>query len=423
MAIDKVPVIGDRDHNRAVSKLSPFIKLSGEQLALKKRILAFCRAHVTDSRTALFVVQGDPGTGKSVLLSTVFNTIQSLARKDDAEDPLWHTDNVLLVNHPEMIKLYKEIAESLPSVRKKDFERPTTFINRIQKRGAAADIVLVDEAHLLLTRSDKYNKFDQANQLEEIIRHSHVVIMIFDAQQVLKTKSYWNQRNVRDFLTRFQGETAELTQQFRIHAYPDVTMWIKDFVHKKIRPFPRKQAFDFRIFNDAASMYQAIRNKNEKYRLARMVATYDYPYKLDGGDHLIHEKNFCLRWDRAKPSAKMPWAEREDTIDEVGSVYTVQGFDLNYAGVILGPSVTYDEVNDQIKINIEKYEDSAAFIRRKDLNNPDAVREQIILNSIYILMTRGVRGLYIYASNPALHRRLETLMKERVPDRTTGSER
>lgn len=402
-----------QDHNQAVFKLSPFKELSEQQLDLKQRIMDFCRAHVSNNQTALFMIQGDAGTGKSVVLNSVFNEIQTAARAGGADDSLTHTNNYLIVNHSEMIKLYKEIAEQLPSVRKKDFIRPTSFINQMQKSGKRADVVLIDEAHLLLTKSDRYNRFNQDNQLEEILKCSRTVIMVFDEKQVLKLKSYWDESRVQVFMRRVPHEIFYLTDQFRMRADKDVLNWIHAFVHKEILPLPKKQDFDFRIFQDAGELYQIIKARNSQYHLSRLIATYDYPYALDGSDYYIDEPNFHVRWDRSKPTEKQAWAERADTIDEVGSVYTIQGFDLNYAGVILGPSVSYDEHADRIEIRIENYEDGAAFVKRDDLANPDGIKEKIILNSINVLMTRAVHGLYIYASNPKLRHRLAELQMEK----------
>ncbi len=401
------------DHNQAVFKLSPFKKLSEQQKKLKQSIEAFCRVHVQTSDPALFVIQGDAGTGKSVVLSSVFNTIQSASRSGAADDPLAHTENYLIVNHAEMIKLYKEIAEELPHVRKKDFIRPTSFINLMHKRGARADIVFVDEAHLLLSKSDRYNRFNQDNQLEEILKCSRVVVIVFDEKQVLKFKSYWNPMAVKRFMDGIPSETFHLTDQFRVRAAADVSEWINAFIHKHVLPLPHKQAFDFRIFDDAGELFQVIKARNSRDHLSRLLATYDYPYALDGKDYFIDEPNFHVRWDRSKPTEKQAWAERADTIDEVGSVYTIQGFDLNYAGVILGPTVTYDEPNDQLVIRPENYQDGAAFVKRDDLAHVDAIKEQIILNAINVLMTRGVYGLYLYASDPKLRRRLMALQEKR----------
>ena len=396
----------------ALSRLAPTVALTQGQDALMAQVLSFCRAHRADEH-AVFVIEGDAGTGKSLLLNTLFTTIEQAARGHDIHDPLHGTHNFLLVNHPEMIKLYRNISESQPALRKKDFERPTTFINRVYGGGGRADIVLVDEAHLLLTRSDAYNRFRQDNQLEEIIRHARVVVIVFDARQVLKFKSLWDDATLARLLSGFPVVTQRLEHQFRMHAHADVMQWIRALRDGNVRPLPAPQTFDFRIFDDAQDMYDAIRQRNTQYGMCRMLATYDYPYTLNGQDHFITEGRFHLRWDRAMPQARLPWAERPDTIDEVGSVYTIQGFDLNYAGVILGPSVTYDRAADRIVIDPSRYEDRAAFTGRDGVDNPPDVMARIILNSINVLMTRGVRGLYIYASNPGLHARLAQLREER----------
>ncbi|MFT9453376.1 DUF2075 domain-containing protein [Komagataeibacter saccharivorans] len=401
----------------ALTRLAPTVALTAQQLQLKNDVLAFCRAHRTD-RHALFIIEGDAGTGKSLLLNTLFTAIQQAARGTDRHDPLHGSDNRVLVNHPEMIKLYRNIAETQPSLRKKDFERPTTFINQMDGTDRRADIVLVDEAHLLLTRSDPYNRFRQDNQLQEIIRHAHVVMIVFDARQVLKFKSLWDDATLARLVAGYPVVTRRLDHQFRMHANPDVMDWIRALRDGRLASLPAPQHFDFRIFDDAQSMYEAIRQRNAEFGLCRMLATYDYPYTLNGRDHFITEGRFHLRWDRAMPQARLPWAERPDTIDEVGSVYTIQGFDLNYAGIILGPSVTYDPTADRIVIDPARYEDRAAFTGRDGITNPPAVMERIILNSINVLMTRGVRGLYIYASEPRLHARLAALWKARQAART-----
>lgn len=281
------------------------------------------------------------------------------------------------------------------------------------KDNTKADILFVDEAHLLLTKSDKYNHFKQNNHLEELIKLSRITILVFDEKQVLKFKSCWDQGLLNTLVHAYPVETYHLSQQFRVQANTDVQEWIKAFYNYKINPMPRKQKFDFRFFNDAQDLYDLIRQKNNEYGLCRMLATYDYAYKLDSQDHFITEGRFHLRWDRSKPDEKLPWAERTDTIEEVGSVYTVQGFDLNYVGLILGPSVLYDEETDRIKIDSSRYEDSAAFTGRDGICDPEDVKQKIMLNAINVLMTRAVHGLYIYASDAALRKKLMQIQAER----------
>ncbi|MCG0994890.1 DUF2075 domain-containing protein [Acetobacter indonesiensis] len=398
--------------NKAIDKLSPEKKLSLQQNDLKQAIKTFCLAHQNDDH-AIFLIEGDAGTGKSIVLNSIFNEIQNLSRNKNENSPFYGMKNYLVVNHPEMIKLYKNISENFPYLKKKDFERPTTFINKMIKDKTKADIVFVDEAHLLLTKSDNYNHFKQNNHLEELIKLSRITILVFDEKQVLKFKSCWDQGLLNTLVHAYPVETYHLSQQFRVQANTDVQEWIKAFYNYKINSMPRKQNFDFRFFNDAQDLYDLIRQKNNEYGLCRMLATYDYAYKLDGQDHFITEGRFHLRWDRSKPDEKLPWAERTDTIEEVGSVYTVQGFDLNYVGLILGPSVLYDEETDHIKIDSSRYEDSAAFTGRDGISDPEDVKQKIMLNAINVLMTRAVHGLYIYASDAALRKKLMQIQAER----------
>lgn len=402
--------------NQASFKLSPEKVLSDEQYALKRSIEDFLNTHQYH-RHAFFVIHGEAGTGKSVLLNAIFCDIQNHARLQP-QHPLYGSENYLLVNHPEMLKAYKNAADNQPGLRKKDYERPTTFINRMDKRGAIADIVLVDEAHLLLTRRDSYNHFFFDNHLDEIIRLSRIVVLVFDERQVLKFKSLWSGSRLSRMMNQWPHEVYVLQHQFRMRADEAVQHWIRSFCQRKLRPLPSSAAaagygdFAIKIFNDAQAMYDAVKEKNSSSGLSRMLATYDYPYRLDGQDYFIDEGRFHLRWDRSKPSERLPWAEREDTIDEVGSVYTVQGFDLNYVGLILGPSVAWDERREEIVLDPARYEDSAAFQGKAQVDNSEAVKERIMLNAINVLMTRAIHGLYLYAHDEKLRIKLMSLQKE-----------
>ncbi|MSN98332.1 endonuclease [Bacillus paralicheniformis] len=391
--------------NKDIYKLSPYKELSPQQLDIKNKILNFCKERIQKEGNHVIVIEGDAGTGKSVLLSSLFNTIQDLAK---SEDPfLKETDNYLLVNHSEMLKTYKSIANSLPNLKKKSLMKPTPFINEKTKTGATADIVLVDEAHLLLTKEDSYNNFRYQNQLDEIIKRSKITVVIFDPKQVLKIKSYWNDRLLEEIINQYDAKTVKLTDQMRMNANPETMKWIDSFVAKKILSLPTEDsAFELKIFEDAAAFKKAIENKNNKDGLSRIVSTFDYLHKKDKKTYIVDEEGINMPWNSTQD--KVTWAENPNSIKEVGSIYTVQGFDLNYVGVVLGPSVSYDEDNDELVIDTSKYKDTGAYISRTDLSpeKNEQIKEQIILNSINVLMKRGIYGLYIYATDPKLRKRL-----------------
>ncbi|TWM19783.1 hypothetical protein CHCC14821_2333 [Bacillus paralicheniformis] len=391
--------------NKDIYKLSPYKELSPQQLDIKNKILDFCKERIQKEGNHVIVIEGDAGTGKSVLLSSLFNTIQDLAKSEDSF--LEETDNYLLVNHSEMLKTYKSIANSLPNLKKKSFMKPTTFINEKTKTGATADIVLVDEAHLLLTKEDSYNNFRYQNQLDEIIKRSKITVVIFDPKQVLKIKSYWNDRLLEEIINQYDAKTVKLTDQMRMNANPETIKWIDSFVEKKILFLPTEDSsFELKIFEDAAAFKKTIESKNNKDGLSRIVSTFDYLHKKDKKTYIVDEEGINMPWNSTQD--KVTWAENPNSIKEVGSIYTVQGFDLNYVGVVLGPSVSYDEDNDELVIDTSKYKDTGAFISRTDLSpeKNEQIKEQIILNSINVLMKRGIHGLYIYATDPKLRKRL-----------------
>ena len=373
--------------------------LTEQQQEVFNRILSFTKEGLKSPQKSVFQLNGDAGTGKSVILTQLFLKIETLAKRNK-------TDNYFLVNHPELLKVYQENAGEFDQLRKNRFLRPTTFINRMHKSQKQADIVVIDEAHLLLSESDNYNNFTQKNQLSEIIKLSKVVILVFDAHQVLKLKSYWSDKFLEQIIPdQINFASATLTTQMRMHAPQKVIQWINDLTDNlKITPLEQKNSdylsmnsnYDFRVYQDAEKMYQALKKKNEQAGESRIVATADYPSTLDGKKHYVNEGDFHLPWDQYNYS-NTTWAQKPETINEIGSIYTVQGFDLNYVAVIIGPSIAYDK-NGHIKVDIDKYEDQEAFKKRhdNDIINLSDVKKRIILNSMNVLLKRGVKGCFVY---------------------------
>ncbi len=405
LAINSSDIIQNRD----VYKLSPFHELSDSQLDIKQRILDYCEKNIQSDKHKIFFIEGDAGTGKSVVLSSLFNDLCNLTK--DNSSNLYKKSNYLLVNHSEVQKTYQTMAERLPNMKKKQILKPTSFINESDKgKISPSDVVLVDEAHLLLTSEDRYNGFNFENQLEEIIKRSKITIIIFDPKQVLKLKSNWSSNSFPHLFRNYDSEVLKLTDQFRMNASDEILKWIDAFVEKQLLPIPNStEEYHFEICSTADELKDKINKLNEKDKLSRLVSTFDYVHKKDGGIYYVDKDGINLPWNRVNP--KMVWAENAETINEVGSIYTIQGFDLNNVGVILGPSVDYDEATDQIVIKHWEYKDKGAFANVANLSGDKLIKakENIILNSINILMKRGIRGLYIYATNPNLRKKLISL--------------
>lgn len=394
--------------NKDIFKLSPYKELTLEQLDLKEKVLQFCEEQLQlqhQKYGSLFVIKGEAGVGKSVVLSSIFNTIQEHSL--EASSPLYKTENYLVVNHEEMYKTYKGIATQLKHLRVKNFAKPTPLINRLNKEDKKVDIILVDEAHLLLTRPDTYNNFHAENQLVELLKLAKVVVIVYDDNQVLKLKSLWQELTLESLTAKSsQTKNYELTNQFRMHANDEVVEWINQFKQKHLLPLPYDEGYELKAFATLKEMHEAIKEKNNKYGLSRVVSTFDYLHKKDGGVYYIKEDSgeYQIPWNIT--DSKYTWAEKASTVNEAGSIYTIQGFDLNYVGVILGPSISYDNQSDKLVIKTEAYMDVGAYSGADGIDNVEAAKERIILNSINILMKRGIKGLYIYASDEALREKL-----------------
>lgn len=394
------------DINAADEKLAPTKQLTDEQAHLVEKIKKFAIDHLHDDQHAVFTIYGDAGTGKSVILSKLFFDLQQMAH--DKDNPLYQSNNYFLVNHPEILKVYKKMAGSQAHVLKKNFNRPTSFINQYDKNPKPVDITIIDEAHLLLSRGDHYNNFYYDNQLAEIIKRSQITVLVFDHRQVLRTKSFWNLERLHNIIDSYTNGEYHLTHQFRMTANDDLVKWINTFTDGTLTDIPAdaKENYDFRVFDNAEEMRKAIVAKNNKYGLSRIVSTSGYPSTLDGGKHYVLEPDFKMPWDQYNYT-QTPWAEIPETIGEVGSMFTCQGFDLNYVGVILGPPVYLD--GDQVKVNLDKFTDVESLKKRKDITDPKdfaKIKQTLVLNSANVLMKRGVKGLYIFAHNEELRKRL-----------------
>lgn len=374
----------------------PNKELTQEQQAVFNQIMEFSQNNLQSGKKGVFQLNGDAGTGKSVILTKLFLEMEKRHQ----------TNNYFLVNHPELLKVYQANAGQFKELRKNRFLRPTSFINTMHKKQQTADIVIIDEAHLLLSESDNYNNFRQRNQLEEIIKLSKIVILVYDQRQVLKLKSYWSQSLLDCIVSeqKVQFASATLKTQMRMQAPEKVVNWIDNLtINNKLLPLKNHDdyltmntEYDFRVYDDAQKMYQELKKKNNELGECRIVATADYPSTLDGKKHFVNEGKFHLPWDQYNYD-QTTWAQKPETINEIGSMYTVQGFDLQYVAVIIGPTVTYAG-NKKIKVDAKKYEDREAFKNRhdSDLKNIDQIKRELILNSINILLKRGIKGCFVY---------------------------
>lgn len=403
----------------AIYKASPLHKLTKEQKDARELILQKVSKALENGETRqLIFIDGEAGTGKTVLNSSTFYELYCQAEEEEKTLKCY-----LLVNHDEQITVYEQIAEKLGLTAKygKVVSKPTTFINN-HSEDDPVDVVFVDEAHLLLTQGKQ--SYHGENQLKDIIARARVTVVMFDENQILTTEQFWEAQILEHY--RNQAKAAEnhivLDKQLRMQADPITIDWIDSFTKKgQLKEIPHTvDGYQIKVFDDPEMLDLEIQKKaKEKHSaLSRVLATYDWEYsqKRKPDDRLrayweVVIGKWHKPWNRelaAELSRKekrkisgLAWAEQPQTINEVGSTFTIQGFDLNYAGVILGPSVKYR--NGKIIFAPSESHNNKA-IRNRTLSDGTKQKfgEMLIQHEVRVLMTRGVNGMYIYACDPEL---------------------
>lgn len=405
----------------AVYKASPLHKLTRDQEEIKKSILqrVFEVLNDTEEHQIIFV-EGEAGTGKTVLNSSTFYEMFVCAESIGLET----LSCCMMVNHDEQITVYQQIAQKLGLTDKygQVICKPTSFINRTRKE-EPIDIAFIDEAHLLLTQGKQ--SYRGKNQLKDIVERAKVTVVMFDENQILTTEQYWESEVLEYYrkISKKQNNYFELKEQLRMQASAEVINWIDSFTkNRKVEKIPKGCGeYVIRVFDSPEELESAIKEKalDDKHKLSRMIATYDWSY---GEKRKGHIEKYCVKignwykpWNRElnkeldkKTKCKnksLSWAEQPQTIDEIGSTFTIQGFDLNYAGVILGPSVKYR--NGEIIFDpTESCHDKAVRYRTLSDGTKMKFGETLIQHQVRVLMTRGVEGLYIYACDDTLRQAL-----------------
>ena len=403
----------------AIYKASPLHKLTKKQKDARELILQKVSKALENGETRqLIFIDGEAGTGKTVLNSSTFYELYCQAEEEEKTLKCY-----LLVNHDEQITVYEQIAEKLGLTAKygKVVSKPTTFINN-HSEDDPVDVVFVDEAHLLLTQGKQ--SYHGENQLKDIIARARVTVVMFDENQILTTEQFWEAQILEHY--RNQAKAAEnhivLDKQLRMQADPVTMDWIDSFTKKgQLKEIPHTvDGYQIKVFDDPEMLDLEIQKKAKEKdsALSRVLATYDWEYsqKRKPDDRLrayweVVIGKWHKPWNRelaAELSRKekrkisgLAWAEQPQTINEVGSTFTIQGFDLNYAGVILGPSVKYR--NGKIIFAPSESHNNKA-IRNRTLSDGTKQKfgEMLIQHEVRVLMTRGVNGMYIYACDPEL---------------------
>lgn len=368
--------------------------LSDDQKAVITDMNHYIKDSLNGQESAVAIIQGAAGTGKSVVLMELVRQYMT--------DKRYRTS--LVVNHPELYKAYQDLAESIPNMKASAIRRPTSLISYAQKNHKQYDIIFVDEAHLLYSKSEPYAHYRGQNQLTDLMNLAKVVVVVYDFDQVFQSKMYWDQDLLYQTIGHHPHKRFDMNFQYRMVASDEQVAWMDDLAAEKpLRSFPENSDFEFKMFDTAGELFENIKKRNKEFGMSRVVATSGFP-RIDGR-HNVEMDSFSLPWDEWDPQ-RTHWAKREGSITQVGTIYTLQGFDLNYVGMIIGPSFGYDPQTDTMTIIPEKYSHKEIFKKRKDMQFSRDEYKTFIANVLNVLMKRGKYGLYLTAYDDALRARL-----------------
>ncbi|WP_419792171.1 DUF2075 domain-containing protein [Staphylococcus chromogenes] len=400
----------------AIFKASPFHKLTNEQYLAKQLILERVRRALQNDETGQHIfVDGEAGSGKTVLLSSLFFELVNEFKKDFKID---NPSLYFLVNHNQQLKVYQQIADKLGFNYKSGdkITKPTSFINN-HSLDEKVDVVVIDEAHLLLTQGQM--SYRGKNHLADIISRAKIVVTVFDKNQILSRTQIWEEDTLQQIIETSQQNDnyIRLLNQMRIHADKQTIHWIRNLVdNRKIDNIPKDSlGYEIKVFESPKSLYEEIKAKNENKDsgISRVVATFDWEFKgkpkSNGELWGVEIDDWKLPWNLQlsvdRLEKKLSWPEQSQTINEVGSTFTIQGFDLNYVGVIIGPSVIYRDGKIQFDKNKSK-NNKATQNRTMADNSKQNFAEELLKNELNVLITRGINGLYLYAVDKELQNAL-----------------
>jgi DUF2075 family protein len=212
---------------------------------------------------------------------------------------------------------------------------------------------------------------------------------------------------------RITNRHYPLATQMRVQAGSDYVAYVRRILGPANTGVPQPvtredfDGYDFRMFDSVTEMREEIRRKDAEAGLSRMLAGYAWEWKTknDKTAYDIEIDGLLLRWN----STQTDWIASPKSLEEVGSIHTVQGYDLNYAGVIIGPDLRYDADEGRLFVDRESY-----FDKKGKENNPvlgktytDDDLLRFVSNIYAVLLTRGIRGTYVYVCDPALRSYLQ----------------
>lgn len=349
-----------------------------------------------DKKKRTIIIQGGPGTGKSVLAVNLLMEYikQSLNASYVTKNSAPRQAFLRLLTNSDARRLIN-IAQL--------FRSPFGLSNC---ENNTYDCLIVDEAHRLVKKM--YGDWGGVNQIMECINASLLSIFLLDEEQAVTTKDIGSIKEIQYWCKELGSkliikEETKLISQFRCNGSDAYIQFIDAILQRTpetVEVNLSELNFDFKVFDCPNAMREALRAKNQINNKSRMVAGYCYDWNVKhhrGEWDIVIGDNFTARWNLENDKV---WAINPDSFEEVGCIHTAQGLEFDYVGVIIGKDLMFNPITSLIETHREyiSKDDKSSGIRTA----PQSRAHQLILNTYKTLLTRGQKGCYIFCEDREL---------------------
>lgn len=382
-----------------------FVLIDDQKVAHESILQADARAA---QKKQVVIVRGGPGTGKSVIAINLLGAL--IARKR----------NVRYVSKNAAPRAVYEarLTGTFTKTRISNlFCGSGAFVN---DAADAYDTLIVDEAHRLNEKSGLYRNLGD-NQIRELIRAARCTVFFVDDDQRVTLLDIGHTEELRRHAREQGAEITELelASQFRCNGSDGYLAWLDHTLdlRETANPTLDTSEYDFRVFDDPAELHALIALKNQANNRSRVVAGYcwKWPSKKDPAAWDIEMPTFGYRrrWNLDKDGSL--WIVTPGSVDQVGCIHTCQGLELDYVGVIIGPDLAYRDgriVTDATqRASSDQSVKGLKTMLKEDPARARALADAIVKNTYRTLMTRGMKGCYVYCTDAPLAEYLRSRLR------------
>ena len=387
-----------------------FLMIDDQKVVYESVLSLVSRA---EQRKQVVIIQGGPGTGKSVVALHLLAAL--LSRGSNAR---YVSKNAAprAVYEAKLTGTFKKTRIS------NLFSGSGAFVN---EDASTYDALLIDEAHRLNEKSGLYRNLGD-NQVREVIRASRCAVFFVDDDQRVTIHDIGHTAELRLRAQEAGAQVTELTlsSQFRCSgsdgylAWLDNTLQVRATAHHKLST----REYDFRVFDSPEQLHALIELKNRANNRSRVVAGYcwTWPSKKnpEAWDIVMPEFGYQRRWNLDKDGSL--WIVTPGSVEQVGCIHTCQGLELDYVGVIIGPDLTFRDgkivVDASRRASTDQSVKGLKQMLKRDPAEAQKLADAVVKNTYRTLMTRGMKGCYVYCTDAALAAHLRACIASETSD-------